>query len=205
MNVAAVVLSLCLLGAGEDSYYAYVKKVTNGVGDLFAAIVEGGGETWNKLSTPQAKDVLEDLASAAESLRKKNLDLEAAVRKSMLEHTEKDVQIGPRVEELRKLAKSFEDKLEKFRHEVDKASNAMKNHTRSETERAFEAKADLLEDVEKEWNKKNYDNALTILGDAERTLERGQNGIRCLRDSIDDKDTACDKNTLRPIEKKKTN
>jgi hypothetical protein len=38
-----------------------------------------------------------------------------------------------------------------------------------------------------------------------RTLERGQNRIQCLRDSIDDKDTACDKNTLMPIEKKKTN
>jgi hypothetical protein len=98
---------------------------------------------------------------------------------------------------LRKSAGHISDELEKFRHEVDKAIGTDTNK-RGDTEVAFGAKADTLDEVEKLWSRGQYDYAVVVLEDAERMLRVGQNGLSCIQKSIEKKETQCDPKTLQP-------
>jgi hypothetical protein len=194
MRMFAILLAL-QGGRASDTYFQFIAKLSSGVGNTFAAIAVGSADVWNKLATPQAKRILRDLSSDAETLYGKNKSLESDVEKRMRNHSERELDIDPRIKDLRDAATKMSERLEKFRHEVDQAVGT-EVHFRGNTERAFGAKADRLQDVADSWHAGKYQDAWIALSDAERSLQRAQNGIVCMKESIDAGKTVCDKDTL---------
>lgn len=94
----------------------------------------------------------------------------------------------------------MESELENFSREID-ASVGPETEERANTENSFYHKADTLPDVDLSWKAGRYEDALTVLSDSLDELQRAQNGIGCMQKSIDEKQTACDKKTFRPIDK----
>jgi len=154
--------------------------------------VEKGGAVWDKLGESQAKDILQELASKATTLRDQKVELLEFLKAHKGEEGTTVSEVNDRVKALKDSVRSIKDTLQKFAYEVDKAAHPVGENLRSAVNSAEIGKMSDLDRVVSDWRQNQPDKAVTDLDSAIKELDLMRACIGCLQDLIAKKVATCD-------------
>ncbi len=165
----------------------------------FANLASGGTDIWNKLATPQAKQKLQEVATAAANLNVKNEALKASMRHSIKEGSQSKLDVCKQEFEIKHDLDAMHSTLVSYAVEIDKSAHPIGEKAREVIGNAVVERGIALGQVCSDWSSHKWDDAVISLEAAIVDLNVVQDTVTCLQDSITRQAPACDPEQLRKM------